>query len=146
MPERSISIQNLSHWPETFPRMKNHYRRIEPVVNEPIILRYNSKALFKTECENLTYGSYRQLGEKSKKKGSFTSRPNRHTQLPPVAKSSVVGTPEGSSNASAIDERKRLIIEEGRNRLFQKFPEVRSVFARRKQPLNYLKLSQEMSG
>lgn len=189
-------------WPITFPKIKDHYKRINPTVNEPIILRYSSKALFNTDCENLTYGKYKHFDQFSKqKKGGLMKSPTQGSLLPRLnraqeeySRSAALGAQNlainpktdhisrlpritskngpleglvvssnqtGSRNVkaqteqsdgaspnkprdwNAEDERKRVVVADGRKRLFTRFPEVKSVFARQHLPTNYLRESIE---
>ena len=38
-------------------RKKPVYKKL-PAINEPVILRYDSKALYEAECDDLTFGRY----------------------------------------------------------------------------------------
>jgi hypothetical protein len=131
----------VPRWPVTFPKIKSSYKLVTPTVNEPIILRYNAKALFNSDCENLTFGKYKSLNTKSQlrlPKQLSQKSSNRYLVDTPE-------TTETSKNIPKTDQqaKKMVLMEQGRSRLFSKFPEVKTIFTRHKQPVNYLKRSME---
>lgn len=189
-------------WPITFPRIRDHYKPINPTVNEPIILRYSAKALFNTDCENLTFGKYKHFDESIKKrKGGIVKSPTQVSLFPTVKRgypeksqsvnsptanvhsSLMVGqasrlpaisskknqpsslgatdstaangrakpsteqtvelTPKKGRDWSAEDQKKQVLLADGRKRLFNRFPEIKTVFPRQHVPTNYLRESVE---
>jgi hypothetical protein len=132
-------------WPVTFPALRNNYKPVKPTINEPVILRYSHKALNKFDCENMTYNNYRSLAAKGKRNGQ-QSGAIKPRKLP--AMSLVDSTVEndceeekGGKRLSAEDQEKSKMIKDLRAKLFGRFPEVKTIFTRRNQPINYLKQS-----
>lgn len=133
----AVKGQAQMQWPVTFPKIKSSYKRVEPAVNEPIILRYNAKALFNTDCENLTYDQYSALGQAPAHQSSARLRKTK--QQPGERATQASNSEKGGRGQTS----KQDLLKEGRSRLFSKFPEIKTVFRRREQPVNYLRRSME---
>lgn len=140
----NIATSNMkaaTYWPVTFPKIKNNFKKVEPAVNEPIILRYNAKAQFNSDCENLTFGKYRSVNYESHGKSAAQLRRKYQSgKLYPLGE-----VTERDLTAPADEERSRKLakLNEAKSKLFTKFPEIKTVFSRRKPPVIYLKQSME---
>jgi hypothetical protein len=137
----SAKSQSQVYWPVTFPKIKSTYKRVEPAVNEPIILRYNAKALFNTDCENLTFGKYQSVKFDSGAKSAAQLKRRNIQKLQAGELDGLDG--EATQQVTEEQSRKINLMQQGRSRLFTKFPEIKTVFQRRKQPVNYLRRSME---
>lgn len=132
-------------WPVSFPAIRNNYKPVQPTVNEPVILRYSHKALNKYDCENMTFNNYRSLAS-IKKRPNQPRDPLKPRKLPAL---SLVDNQVGNDTdddkvakrLSLEDQERSKMVKELRAKLFCKFPEVKTIFTRRNQPINYLKQS-----
>jgi hypothetical protein len=133
--------QPQPRWPVTFPKIKSNYKPIAPTVNEPIILRYSSKALYNSDCENLTFGKYKSfngMSQPSLRKKLYQGSPYKGNKDSPENTESSKTLPKTEQQAKRM-----VLMDQARSRLFTKFPEVKTIFTRHKQPVNYLKRSME---
>ncbi len=140
--EASGGRTGLTSWPESFPKIRPLFRPVQPATNEPVILRFNSKALFERECENLTFGAYEQYQPAHSQQSGQKTRKSQPLRRRPSAKG--VG---GESTAQAAVSHERTVreqnMQQAREKLFLRFPVAHAVFARRNKPITILRQSED---
>ena len=140
--ESIVESSSKVRWPVSFPKIKPSFRQVQPAINEPVILRFSSKALYKNECENLTFEDYKKYQPEQKKLVSI----NRRSQ--PLKKTKIIGindrNEQENDNFSVVDKSlKQMQLEGARKKLFKKFPIVNTIFGRRNKPISLLKQSDD---
>ena len=141
--ESGLPLLAQASWPVCFPRIKPLFRAVQPAANEPVILRFSSKAMFERECENLTFGAYERFQpglSLPSEHPARKSQPLRRRRQSPKA-----GQPESKALAALSHDRtlKDLNIQQARDKLFLRFPVAHAVFSRRNNPVTILKQSED---